>query len=230
MPVNPSDVRWWNQNGMSQYGQYDSRNNTIRLKEDVHQLFDHKPCFAIVPKNGTLVAHIFRACDDSAEAVRLYHNVPLQFMEEARTEFLLARLAWTVFRYLEVFLCSMRRRKVSRIGEDGVRIVEEMDGDKWCRLYAQSTPRSTSPRKRNIRQVEPTLQEHEGGRSEDELATESYDEWPLRGRKRRRSSIWTYPERTFPSNSTAGRLQISSSEVSASQDALVLAHLQTGEV
>jgi hypothetical protein len=45
-------------------------------------------------------------------------------------EYLFERLAWTVFPYLEIFLASGKRRKVSRIGENGVRIVEEIDGDK----------------------------------------------------------------------------------------------------
>ena len=137
-------------------------------------------------------------------------------------EFLLARLAWTVFRYLEIFLSSGRRRKVSRIGENGVRIVEEVDGDKCYRIYAQSRPRSTSPRKRNIGQVEPAVQRHERGRYDDELATDDDDECQRRGRKRRRSL-----EMSYTSNSTSGRLDLSGSEVSASEDASLLVNLQT---
>ena len=32
VPANPSDVKWWNDNGMSQYGEHDSTKNTIRFK------------------------------------------------------------------------------------------------------------------------------------------------------------------------------------------------------
>ncbi len=132
---------------MSQYGEHDSTKNTIRFKVDVHQLFDRKPRFVIILKNNTLVSRIFYATQDAAEAVRLYHNVPLQFLEGAQMEFLFVRSAWTVFPYLEIFLSSGRRRRVSRIGENGIRIVEEMDGDKCYQFYAQSRARGTSPRK-----------------------------------------------------------------------------------
>lgn len=72
-------------------------------------------------------------------------------------ELLFARLAWTVFPYLEIFLSSGKRRKVSRIGENGVRIVEEMDRDKCYQFYAKSRARSSSSRKRNIVQVSPAV-------------------------------------------------------------------------
>jgi hypothetical protein len=222
VPANPSDVKWWNDNGMSQYGERDSIKNTIRFKVDVRQVFDRKPRFAIVPKNGALIAHIFRATEDAEEAVRLYHNVPLQFFEGVQMEFLLARLAWTVFPCLEILFSSGKRRKVSRIGENGVRIVEEMDGDKCYQIYAHSRARSTSPRKRNISQVNPAMSRDGDGRYDHESATENDDEYPRRGRKRRRSSKVSYT-----SSSTSGHLCRSGSEVSASEDASLLASLQT---
>jgi hypothetical protein len=224
VPANPSDVKWWNDNGMSQYGEHNSIKNTIRFKVDVHQVFDRKHSFAIVPKNNTLVAHFFRTTDNAAEAVREYHNVPLQFLEGVQMEFLFARFAWTVFPYLEIFLSSGKRRMVSRIGENGVRIVEEMDGDKCYQFYAKSRARSTSPRKRNIDQVNLAVtRDGDGIGNDDEPATEDHDdEYQRRGRKRRRSSIVS-----FTSNSSSGQLCLSDSEISASEDASLLASLQT---
>jgi hypothetical protein len=219
VPANLSDVKWWNDNGMSQYGEHNSTKNTIRFKVDVHQVFDRKHSFAIVPKNNTLVAHFFRTTDNAAEAVREYHNVPLQFLEGVQTEFLFARFAWTVFPYLEIFLSSGKRRKISRIGENGVRIVEEMDGDKCYQFYAKSRARSTSPRKRNIDQVSLGVPRDGEGIDDDEPATEDDDD-KQRGRKRRRSSIVS-----FTTNSSEHVCR-SGSEVSTSEDASLLAGLR----
>lgn len=104
IPANPSDVNWWRVNAMSMYvGQnqaHDSVRNKVRLRVDVHQIFDRKPRFAIVPKYDALVAHFFDA-DEVAEAAELYHNVPLQDLDGARIEFLLARIlyfrTWATF-------------------------------------------------------------------------------------------------------------------------------------
>ncbi len=57
---------------------------------------------------------------------------------------------------------------------------------------------------------------------DDESVTDNDDEYQRRGRKRRRSSKVSYT-----SNSTSGRLCRSGSEVSASEDASLLANLQT---
>ena len=220
VPANPSDVKWWNDNGMSQYGEHNSTKNTIRFKVDVHQVFDRKHSFAIVPKNNTMVAQFFRTTDNAAEAVREYHNVPLQFLEGVQMEFLFARFAWTVFPYLEIFLSSGKRRKISRIGENGVRIVEEMDGDKCYQFYAKSRARSTSPRKRNIDQVNLGVPRDGDGIDDDEPATEDDDE--QRGRKRRRPSIVS-----ITSTSSSRHLCRSGSEISISENASLLVSLQT---
>jgi hypothetical protein len=88
-----------------------------------------------------------------------------------------------VFPYLEIFLSSGKSRKVSRIGENGVRIVEEMDGDKCHKIYAQSRPRSTSSRKRHIDQVNLRLSRDGDGIDDDEPATKNNDEYQPRDRE-----------------------------------------------
>jgi hypothetical protein len=90
-----------------------------------------------------------------------------------------------VFPYLEIFLALAKRRKVSRIGQNGVRIAEEIDGDKCCQIYAQCRARSTSPRKRNIGQVNTAVSRDGDDIYDDELANED-DEYWRRGRKRTR--------------------------------------------
>lgn len=104
-----------------------------------------------MPKYDAIVAHFFDI-EGAAEAVELYHNVPLQHLDGVKLEFLLARMAWTIFPYLGIFMSAQRHRKVSRLDENGDRVVEELDGDKCLEIYrqAQAKSRSVSPRKRAI--------------------------------------------------------------------------------
>lgn len=225
IPGNPSDVRWWNSNGMSQYGDRDSSSNTIRLKVDIHQIFDRKPKFAIVPKNNHMVAHIFHATEDAVEAVHLYHNVPLQFLEGLKMEFLLARLAWTVFPHLEIFLSAGRRRKLSRVGDNGVRVEEEVHGDQCRQIYMQSRSRSLSPRKRLIMQDiqgefgDPEARHKEAARADQE----ENHERRRRGRRKRRRGSYTSSGSSFG----PGCGYCSDSGASNSEDAAFQESLQT---
>ncbi len=221
VPGNPSDMKWWNSNGMSQYGERNSSLNTLRLRVDVHQIFDRKPRFAILPKYNDLVAHIFHATEDAAEAVQLYHNVPLQYLEGVKMEFLFARMAWTLFPYLEIFLSAGRRRKVSRIHDNGARVKEEADGDKCYQIYVQARSRSRSPRKRPIGLANQETSGDGDAQRNDQNSGDDDDEWQERGRKRRRPSYVSYT----PSSASVCVYQ-SDSEVSESGDAAALASLR----
>lgn len=100
IPQNHADEKWFNENGMAVYGLIHSSTNTIRFRVDVHQYFDRKPKFAIVPKYNEFVAHVFNSQSSEArEVIELYHNVPVA-LDEQSSEFLLARLAWTIFYFL----------------------------------------------------------------------------------------------------------------------------------
>lgn len=222
IPKNPSDVNWWRVNAMFLYvGQnqtYNSVRNKIWLRVNVHQILDHKPRFTIVPKYDALVAHFFGA-DEAAEAAELYHNVPLQDLDGARIEFLLARMTWTLFPHLGNFLMAKMRRKISRLDDNGDRVIEELDGDKCTEIYrkTQGKPRSVSPRKRTIGQSIGEADELEDLYSKQDDSDEADDEWNARGRKRRGISYTPSGEELDPSGS----------EVSVSADAIVLASLRT---
>ena len=184
---------WWDINTMSLYGQkeqsIDSTTNIIRLRVDVHQLFDRKPRFAIVPKYDTMVAHIFDAAN-AVEAVQLYHNVPLQGLDGVGTELLFARMAWTVFPYLRMFLSARRKRKVVRLVSNDEWEVQELSGDQCSELYGQKPKsRSVSPRKRKAAQAteQGDQPQEDYVEQDDQYEDEDDSDWE-RGRKRRRSS------------------------------------------
>lgn len=188
---------------MSRYGERNSSSNILRLKVDIHQIFDHKPRFAIVPKENKLVAHVFHAPEQTEEAVHLYHNVPLQFLEGVKGEFLLARMAWTVFPYLEIFLSSGRRRKLSRVGSDELRVEEEVDGDKCHQIYMQTRSRSLSPLIQPMGQYNQDMLGDNEVRDDEETTTDDDEAWS-RGRKKRRPSYGSYP-----SSCASGRTEYS---------------------
>ena len=116
IPTNPSDLKWFDTNIMGQYAGVSSQSNTIRLRVDVNQVFDRKPQFAIIPKYGKLVAHVFNA-DDVMEAVQLYHNVPLEPLSGKQIRFFLARMAWTVFPHLDLFLKARGTAQADKAGQ-----------------------------------------------------------------------------------------------------------------
>ena len=128
VPANRSDKQWFNENGMAEYASLHSDANIIRFKVDVHQYFDRKPKFAIAPKYGEMVAHMFDSKSmEAREAIELYHNVPVALGEQS-TRFLLARLAWTIFPLLETFLKKGVKRRLLRKTDEGLTTREE-DGD-----------------------------------------------------------------------------------------------------
>lgn len=96
---------------------------------------------------------------------------------------------------------AKRRRKISRLDDNGDRVIEEMDGDKCIEIYrkAQGKPRSVSPRKRRIGQSIGEEDELEDLYSEQDNSDEADDEWNARGRKRTRISYTLNGEELDPS-------------------------------
>ena len=147
IPRNPSDLNWFDMNLMGRYAGNSSQSNTIRFKVDVHQVFDRKPQFAIVPKYGSMVAHIFNA-DDAIEAVQLYHNVPLQHLNGKDIRFLLARLAWTVFPHLDLFMKAKVRRKLARLVNNYQEVRPDLQGIEVTECQSsQTTGRANNARR-----------------------------------------------------------------------------------
>ncbi|KAK5202878.1 hypothetical protein LTR41_011390 [Exophiala xenobiotica] len=186
IPTNERDRSWFDDNGMSRYGDMNSASNTLYFRVDVHQVFDRKPQFAVVPKAGSWVAHVFHAPLGSEEAAKLYHNVPLQNLKSVRKEFLLARMAWTVFLLLELFLSAGKSRRLVRIGTDGQQMEPEDIGGAKCRdIIRQSRSRSVSPRKRTFLQRN-EIRATAGCPHDEDIVTDDDDDY--RGRKKRRSA------------------------------------------
>ncbi|KAK2626206.1 hypothetical protein QTJ16_004468 [Diplocarpon rosae] len=82
--------------------------NLLLLRADLHINFD-KPLFTIIPKSSgagdapQLVVHIVQ---QSKEYQHMYHNRPVLEWRDIPPEFLFARLAWTVFPWIEGFLST----------------------------------------------------------------------------------------------------------------------------
>jgi hypothetical protein len=224
IPTNPADLNWFDTNIMGRYASNTSQSNTIRMKVDVHQVFDRKPQFAIIPKYGSMVAHIFNA-DDAIEAVRLYHNVPLQPLNGKEIRFLLSRMVWTVFPHLDLFMKARVRRKLARLVNQKQEI-QETDGYRCDQIFKGARSRSVSPRKRQAGQMTRS-EELEEYNEHDDDGRERDGEWPRRGRKRRRTSDDYFLPSSGLCTPCGEDLHRSGSEVSGSADAAVLTSLQT---
>ena len=168
---------------MAVFGPIHGNTNTIRFKVDVHQHFDRRPKFAIVPKDNKMVAHMFNSQSiEAREAIELYHNVPVGIDEQSSC-FLLACLAWTIFPLLETFLRKGVKRRLLLKTEDSYMVREE--NAKGCtQAWLPARPRSGSPSKR-IRS------DTTGAQDVYDSEIEDVSDWEeqQRGRKRRRRSL-----------------------------------------
>lgn len=204
---------------MTVYGSIQGNTNTLRFKVDVHQYFDRKPRFVIVPKYGKMVAHMFsHQSVEAREAIELFHNVPVAITEQS-SHFLLARLAWTIFPLLEIFLRKGVRRHLLRKTDDGF-VVREENALNCTRAWLSARPRSASPSKRSRDNYE-TAQEPQDSDFESE------NDWAGHKRGRKRIRTWSRYG-TRHSQSTEGDVGLrSGSEISVSRDANLLEDLKT---
>ena len=114
---------WFVQNDMSEYNQFpylteDSMTediaNAIALRQDIRQAFDSR-LFAFVQKKGVWSTHFLKPTFDLG---RDYHNVEVAISEGVSTQFLYARLAWSIFPLVRPFLqSSMPRWIYVRVGQ-----------------------------------------------------------------------------------------------------------------
>ena len=113
-----SSSTWFVQNGMSEYNQFpyltgdsitEDTANAITLRSDIHQAFDSQ-LFAIVQKKGVWATHFLKPTFDLG---RDYHNVQIAVNKGVSTQFLYARLAWSIFPLVRPFLqWSMPTRRI----------------------------------------------------------------------------------------------------------------------
>lgn len=180
-----SDEAWFDTNTMSQYSGIDSPANILPFRVDVHQYFDRKPKFAVLPKYGQPLVHIFNAKGvEAREATELYHNVPVTLSGQDPA-FLFARLAWTVFPLLETFLKARTPRRLLRRLESGA-VERDESGDRCLDIWrsAYLRPRSESPKKRS-RAPEEAQDDYDLADYHSDLDADDYEE-RHRGRKRHR--------------------------------------------
>ncbi|KIX97441.1 uncharacterized protein Z520_06893 [Fonsecaea multimorphosa CBS 102226] len=176
---------WFDENTMYDYtistemDQMQDPNNTVRLRSDIHRVFDSK-CFAIVPIKRRLVAYCLNAKPGS-QVERLFHGVELQRLNNP-PELLFARFAYSVFENLRGFLDARVERHLCFWTGD-TWTTETCDVER-CQQFSRVTAsqgksRSVSRKKRSRRDVEGM------GSSSEESAEE--EEENGRGRKRHRS-------------------------------------------
>ncbi|KAK1827133.1 hypothetical protein QBC39DRAFT_183271 [Podospora conica] len=150
--------QWWKDNHMNNYATRPAdahfthyRENIIRLRQDVHTLWDaHR--IALVPKQGAWVVHVLFN-DTTNELQALYHNQQLQPVAGVAREYLLARFAMAVFREAAFALTSSRTpRRLRYISDDGVTKTEDLTLTQREDLFSPPNPRgkstSRSPAKR----------------------------------------------------------------------------------
>jgi hypothetical protein len=157
---------WWDRESLRHYvasdrfsqRPIDADDNTIRLRSDIHTVFDDKT-FAIVPKRdqtGRLapVVHMVNSISDTYFH-RHYHNreiLPLW----CSVECLFARFAWSLFQpAVLVFLssCITSRRVLLYDSSTGTSTVESRNHEQVRAMLAASRSRSASPRKRPAYEV-----------------------------------------------------------------------------
>ena len=89
----------------------DDIHNMILLRADLHKAFDDDK-FVFVPKKETpseprsKIEYVLHILSHSTELAKLYHNVQLQASEKLVPQFLLARLALSIFSIFEGFLLN----------------------------------------------------------------------------------------------------------------------------
>ena len=150
---------WFVDNAMDQYGALGGRTgqdivdtpvNLIRLRADVHHLWDQRD-FSIVPRLSRDEQLTWAACvmTQDPELLELYHNVEVQSLAGLPSEFLLTRFAWDIFPTLLAFLQSSQPRVLAVRLPNGEAEIKRHDPHE-CRKFAegQGPGRSSSPSKR----------------------------------------------------------------------------------
>ncbi|KAJ9622159.1 hypothetical protein H2204_011666 [Knufia peltigerae] len=178
--------------------------NMIRLRSDIHKIFDAK-VFTIVPIEGRLVVSCLNAMPRSQTA-QIYHGVEIHQIEnrDLLGEFLFARFAYTIFELLRGFLEVNAEVKL-RLWIDN-KITEEICDSERSSQFARTTASqgkscSASPRKRPRPGPAGTGSAGDSGDMYSDDEDDSEEE--VRGRKRRRSASseskdW-FEERWMPS-------------------------------
>jgi hypothetical protein len=129
-----SERDWFVENNMMQYKtnlnsdfahMLKDPGNMLLVRSDLQKPFDDR-MFLFFPKGprGELVLHCLQQSPDVSWC---YHNVQLHPIPHCRSEFLLARFAWSIFPLLAGFLSQRVSRSIARVDQvTGERATMEM--------------------------------------------------------------------------------------------------------
>lgn len=158
-----SEKSWFADNEMDQYGELggrtgydvaDSPPNSMRLRADLHTLWDSL-YFSFIPRksatgvDGSETWRIFSMCEDP-EFHDLWHNKATRSLTGRPVQYLFARFAYNLFPKVLGFLQSTQPRWLAVRQADGQVISERLDPEE-CLQHArnQGPGRSASPTKRS---------------------------------------------------------------------------------
>ena len=189
----------------------DDIHNMILLRADLHKAFDDDK-FVFVPKQETPSeprsknSYVLHILSHSTELAKLYHNVELQASEKLVPQFLLARLALSIFPMFEGFLLNPRiSRKI--LTQDGG-IHEANPGE--CQSYTSQVgarSRPASPEKAGSAASSPKR------RRLDDLQEEE-DHYTFSGHKNKRARISIPVDEEVTPNPACGRNNTQSNALS----------------
>lgn len=175
---------WFGQNRMHEYCRnpvlppdymLDDTRNAIALRMDIHRAFDDRK-FVLTPGGTSSDDWTVRFIQPTADLGVCYNAVSVKLKAEIAPEFLLVRLAWAIFPFVQDFLTStvLRNVCIPKLTEEGEeQVIERWNRDKMQKYLQQKRrPRSESPKKRK-------------GAEQEESPTDGYEQ---RTRKRRRQN------------------------------------------
>lgn len=166
-----SESQWFHENGMHEYNDKqdlsgdmitDDLANSLLMRCDLHRAFDSAK-FAIVYKQGRWVAHFMEHTTNYASE---HHNRPLPIPVTIAPQFLLARLAWTIFPRVKNFLESGIARLVRLpvplpSSDEDIEIDKMLPSNEISAILSVGRGRSASPRKRTAPEPSSIEQESE---------------------------------------------------------------------
>lgn len=194
---------WFRKNHMSQYGPLlwrqdpkpvNNPRNLLSLQATIHRFFDTKG-FVLTRKQGFWVSHFFNPSENLGP---MYHNQKVRMPAEVHPNFILSRLAWSIFPLVRDFLNQGESRVVRvRAGDlemTPVDLLQKYIAPSRSSSATKSQSESRSPQKRKRDGTEDEDEEFRNEASDSELNLElTTDEsdylWDHRGRKMRRDSL-----------------------------------------
>ncbi len=162
--------RWNNDTSLGEQSLLDDHANLMLLRSDLHKAFDDGK-FVLYPKDNT--GFFVHMMEPSPDLGILYHNARTHSIVNCRAEFIYARFAWSLFRFLSGFLAMPVDRAVITVqnGPEQSRVVELR---KWTEIRERMTSsRGRSPRKRKQPAADDGGAEEEGEHKRRRCSTES---------------------------------------------------------